>query len=175
MRVSFVYPTAQSVTGGIAVLYQFANGLARLGHEVNFLHGPNLPGRIESLDELPEMCIGHGVTHHLVDALTDPDLPSGDVIFNQAAPPRLGLPATIVQGHRMLSDEMERVSFVGPGIKICVATWLVDIGLEMGAPRESLIHIPPGLDHDCFRLRRPLQDRPIDVVFMYHAHREKGW
>jgi glycosyltransferase involved in cell wall biosynthesis len=175
MIVSFIYPTTGEVTGGEAVIYEFANGLARLGVDVNFFHGPTTPARIASLDELPPICLGHGVRHHLCDSPDDPDLPAGDVIFTTVAPARLGLPATLVQGYRMLSEEWERDAFRSPGPKFCVATWLQDIGETYGVPRDRLLHLPPGIDHGRFAVTTPLGDRPIDVTVLHHPHREKGW
>lgn len=174
--VQFVYPTTGEVTGGEAVLYDLANALSRAGVEVNFLHGPSWKNRIESLDELPAVCLEADVHHFLCDAVDDPRLPHGDVIFNGDVPARLGLPATIIQGYRMLSEEMERVSFTAPGPKFCVATWLQEVGeTAFGVPREQMRYLPPGIDHRRFRVTRPLTDRPVDVTLLHHPHREKGW
>jgi glycosyltransferase involved in cell wall biosynthesis len=115
------------------------------------------------------------VRHLLVDDLDDPALPAGDVIFQPDAPRRLGLPATIVQGYRMLSEEWERAAFRSPGPKICVASWLQDVGETYGVPRHQLLHVPPGLDHGRFRQSSPLDHRSIDVTVLHHPHREKGW
>ncbi|MEQ8841485.1 MAG: glycosyltransferase family 4 protein [Acidimicrobiales bacterium] len=175
MIVQFVYPTTGQVTGGEAVLYELARGLARAGCNVNFLHGPAWPNRIDSLDQLPEIAVGDGVHHHLFDDIDDPQLPGGDVIFNTQAPARLGLPATMIQGHRMLSEEWERRAFRGPGPKICVASWLQDVGEAYGVRRDQLHHVPPGLDHERFRRTTPLTDRAIDVAMLHHPHREKDW
>ena len=175
MIVQFVYPTTGGVTGGEAVLYEMARALSRAGCTVNFLHGPAWPNRIDSLDRVPSVAVGDGVHHVLFDDLRDPALPSGDVIFNSSAPRRLGLPATIVQGYRMLSEEWERDAFRAPGPKICVASWLQDVGATYGVAPHQLLHVAPGLDHDRFRQRSPLEHRSIDVVVLHHPHREKGW
>ncbi|MEZ5246738.1 MAG: glycosyltransferase family 4 protein [Acidimicrobiales bacterium] len=175
MIVQFVYPTTGNVTGGETVLYELARALSRAGCTVNFLHGPAWPNRIDSLDRLPSAAVGDGVRHVLFDGLDDPALPSGDVIFNSSAPRRLGLPATIIQGYRMLSEEWERDAFRSPGPKICVASWLQDVGETYGVPRHQLLHVPPGLDHGRFRQSSPLEDRSIDVTVLHHPHREKDW
>lgn len=172
--VNFVFPSSGNRTGGIVVPYEFANALSRRGNEVHFLHGPAWPTRIESLDELPAQCFGHGVHHHLFDSFDDPALPAADIVFAADLPARLGLPSVFVQGFRMLSEEWERDTYRNPIPKFCVARWLVDVGLTFGVPPEQLMYVPPGLDHDLFALRTPLDERTIDVSMLYHPHREKG-
>ncbi|NNE73105.1 MAG: glycosyltransferase family 4 protein [Acidimicrobiales bacterium] len=176
MRLTFAYPTSPGEsTGGVVALFEFANALSRRGHDVRFLHGPEWPTRIGSLDELPEKCQGHGVQHFLVDAIDDPAVPDGDIVFLSDAPVRYGLPAVIVQGYGMLSPELEDAVFRVPAPKVCVARWLIDTGIGLGAPAEQFVHAPCGIDHDIFQVRTPLEDRPIDVAALFHPHREKGW
>lgn len=157
------------------VLYELANALSRRGHEVNFFHGPTWPTRIDDLSELPSECFAADVANRLVDSLDDPDLPEADVIFNMGAAPRLGLPATYVQGYKMLGPELEVSSYRAVGMKYCVASWLVDVGLTLGVDAEQLVHVPPGIDHELFRFDRPLEDREFDVAVLYHPFPEKRW
>lgn len=176
MIVSFVYPSSGQVTGGEAVLYELANAMSRAGVTVHFLHGPKWGNRVDSLDDLPPICAEGIVHHHLVDALDDAGLPVADVVFGAPGFDGLGLPATIVQGYKMLSEEWERQAFVAPGPKLCVATWLQEVGEEVfGVPPRQLLHMPPGIDHSRFRVTLPLENRPVDVTVLHHPHREKGW
>jgi glycosyltransferase involved in cell wall biosynthesis len=156
-------------------LYEFANALSRRGHEVNFFHGTASPSRVSSLDQLPDICRRDGVHHRIVDSLDDADLPVADVMFSGDAPSRLGLPCVLVQGYGMLSPEWEDGSFRRSAPKVCVAQWLVDVGISLGVPIEQLIYAPNGIDHAVFNVEFPLEDRPIDVVGLFHPHREKGW
>jgi L-malate glycosyltransferase len=173
--VNFAYASSPDRTGGVFVLYELANALARRGHDVNFVHGPLTPYRVESLDQLPPFRFDDRVAHHLVDRLDDPRLPAGDVVFLLDAPRRLGLPAAIVQGYRMLREDVERDVFRAPAPKACVASWLVDVGIRYGAPPEQLWYVPPGLDHRIFRVITPQARRPYDVAMLFHPHREKGF
>jgi glycosyltransferase involved in cell wall biosynthesis len=178
VRLSFVYPSSGEVTGGIAVLYHFANGLSQRGHEVHFLHGTAFPGRVDDVADLPPLCTEADVHHHIVDSFDQPGLPEADVIFVPHAPRRLGRPASFVQGYKMLSDEVERGSFLGPGPKFCVASWLCEAGVSAyGADPASMVHTPIGIDHDLWQPRHGFgaAQRPIDVAAMAHIHREKGW
>jgi glycosyltransferase involved in cell wall biosynthesis len=172
--VSFVYPSSHHRTGGVTVLYEMANGLARRGHDVHFVHGPATPYRVGSLDELPPFRFEPGIAHHLVDSLDDPRLPAGDVVMLHEAPARLGLPFGIVQGYRMLAEEVERELFRAPAPKACVARWLIDVVAGYGAPPEQLSYVPLGIDHGVFAVRTPQARRPYDVAMLSHPHREKG-
>ena len=81
----------------------------------------------------------------------------------------------IVQGYRLLSPEWDRAAFRAPAPKICVASWLVDVGRSYGVPEEQLVHIPMGLDHELFAVRNPPRERAIDVAMLYHPFKQKGW
>jgi L-malate glycosyltransferase len=173
--LTLAYPSSPDWTGGVIVLYELANACARRGHEVHFVHGPLTPFRIGNLDQLPPFRFDGGVQHHLVDRLDDPGLPAGDVVFVGTAPPRLGLPVEIVQGFRMLREDVERDLFRSPVPKACVANWLVDVGLGYGSPAEQLWHVPLGIDNRMFTVRTPHDQRRYDVAMLSHPHPEKGF
>lgn len=175
MQVSFVYPSSGQATGGEVVMYELANALSRRGVEVHFLHGPAWPTRISRVDELPAICHAASVHHHVVDALDQPALPASDVVFAPDVDRTLGLPATLIQGHRMLSEEWEAKSFRDPGLRVCVASWLRRIGETYGVDPACMVHVPPGIDHDVFRPPSADALRPIDVSVLFHPFREKGW
>jgi glycosyltransferase involved in cell wall biosynthesis len=173
--LTFIYPSSHHRTGGVIVLYELANALARRGHEVHFVHGPSNPHRIQKLDDLPPFRFELEVRHHIVDTLDDPRLPAGDVVFLVSAPHRLGLGAGIVQGHRMFLEEDERDLMRAPYPKVCVASWLVDVGIGYGVSPEQLWYVPLGIDHDVFTFRTPQDARSYDVAILSHSHREKGF
>ena len=175
MILTFAYPSSPDRTGGVTVLYQLANACARRGHEVHFVHGPLTRYRIRGLDELPPFPFDHRVEHHLVDRLDDPRLPAGDVVFGGTAPRRLGLPVDLVQGFRMLREDVELDLFRAPFPKVCVASWLVDVGIGYGSPAGQLWYVPLGVDHRTFTVRTPQDRRPHDVAMLSHPHREKGF
>lgn len=157
------------------MLWELANGLARRGHEVHFVHGPAWPDRITRLDQLPPFEFEPSIRHHIVDSLDEPDLPAGDVVFDPKAPRRLGHPVVIIQGFRMLPRRVERDTFHTPAPKVCVARWLVDIGRGHGVADEQLWYVPLGLDHEVFARRAPYDARVYDVAMLYHVHASKGW
>jgi glycosyltransferase involved in cell wall biosynthesis len=173
--LTFTYPSSPDRTGGVIVLYELANACARRGHEVHFVHGPLTPYRVRSLDELPPFPFHTRVEHHLVDRLDDPGLPAGDVVFGEPSLRRLGLPVGLVQGYRMLSEDVERDLFRSPIPKVCVATWLVDVCIRYGAPPGQIWYVPLGIDHHTFGVRTPQDHRRYDVAMLSHPHREKGF
>jgi glycosyltransferase involved in cell wall biosynthesis len=160
--------------GGVTALYEFANGLSRRGHEVHIAHGA-FWGRagVTSLDELGWFRFEAGIRHHFGEGPID--LPDGDVIFGTDAPARMGLPVLLVQGFEMFPKEMERETFRARCLKVCVASWLVEVGAEYGVPSDQLVHVPMGIDHHTFRVTRPLDARPLQVGMLYNSHPAKGW
>lgn len=160
--------------GGVTALYEFANGLARRGHVVHIAHGSfwGRPG-VASLQELDWFRFEPGIEHHF--GVTPIPLPAADVIFGTEAPPELGLPVLIVQGFAMFPEEMERVTFRTPCLKVCVASWLVDRGIGYGVEPDQLVHVPMGIDHETFRVTHPIDARPRQVAMLYNSHPAKGW
>lgn len=175
MIVTFVYPSSPVYTGGVVVLYHYANGLARRGHEVHFVHGPANPHRIDRLDQLDWFTFDERVSHHLVDSLEHPSLPDGDVVFSDVSPARLGQPVLLIQGYKMLAASIERAAFRSPCPKLVVASWLRDVGVRWGSPPEQMLYVPMGVDLDLFHAVTPPDDRPIDVALLWNEHPVKGW
>jgi glycosyltransferase involved in cell wall biosynthesis len=169
----FNFPSTRDRVGGVIMLYEFANAMGRRGHDVHFIHGPAWEGRVDRVDQI-DFDFDPSVTHHIVDTLDDPSLPDGDVLF-RAGPARLGEPAGFVQGFRLTGPVMDRAAFHVRGPKVCIASWLVDVGRSFGVPEKQLVHIPLGLDHEIFSLRTPAPPRDIDVAMLYHPFGEKGW
>ncbi len=155
------------------MIYEFANALARRGHEVHFVHGPKWPNRVDSVDAIP-FSFTPGMHHHFVDTIDDPGVPDGDVVFAPTSA-RLGYQVVLVQGFRLIGPEWDTASFRARAPKVCVASWLVEVGRWYGVPDEQLIHVPMGLDHELFSVRTPLEERSIDVAVLYHSAPEKGW
>jgi glycosyltransferase involved in cell wall biosynthesis len=160
--------------GGVTAMYEFANGLARRGHEVHIAHGAfwGRPG-IRSLDELAWFQFDPSVVHHFGEGSIA--LPDADVIFGTGAAPNLGLPVLLVQGFEMFPEEIERKVFRTPCLKVCVASWLEEVGVGYGVPPEQMVHVPMGIDHDTFRVIRAVEDRPRRVAILRNTHPAKGW
>ena len=174
MIVSFVCPSAPEPMGGVVAMYEFANGLARRGHEVHIAHGA-FWGRagIRNLTDIPWFRFEHEIVHHFGEG--EIPLPSADIIFGSGAPPHLGLPVVLVQGLDMFPETLERATFRSPCLKVCVASWLVDAGRRYGVPAEQLVHVRMGIDHDRYRLVTPVDEREAVVGILFNTHQAKGW
>jgi glycosyltransferase involved in cell wall biosynthesis len=176
MRISFVCPSSRTPTGGVTTLYEFANGLARRGHELHIAHG-GFWGRdgLRSIDELDWFTFEPGIDHRFGGPGESIELPDGDVIFGTGAAERLGLPVLLVQGVDMFPKDMERDIFRTPCLKVCVASWLVGQGTRWGVPERQLVHVPQGIDHGLYRPSTAIAGRPPVVGILAHDHPAKGF
>ena len=175
MIVSFAYPSPKQFSGGVVTLYEYANALARRGHTVHMIHGPAVvPNMITDVNEITWFDFDPRILHHVVDDLADPSLPVADVIFAGNAPPELGLPVVLIQGYKLIAAAVERGAYRIPCLKLCVASWLLEVGVRWGSPPEQMVHVPLGIDHQVFRPERSLDDRPVDVALLYSIHPVKG-
>jgi glycosyltransferase involved in cell wall biosynthesis len=182
--LSFLSPTATHPVGGVKVIVEFANAMARRGHTVHLFHH-RFPHPDEaytyatSVDEIDWLDFDSGISHVFVkDDLDLTELPDADIFFGYSAAidehQNLGLPVTWVQGYKMLGSAAEDAVFEAPCPKVCVARWLVDVGIDLGVSPEQLVHIPIGIHHDRFATARPIEDRSKRVGFLYNPHPQKG-
>jgi glycosyltransferase involved in cell wall biosynthesis len=180
MRLIFVAPSTRHPSGGVAVIYETAVAMAARGHDVHLYHVNFFDGRASTLDELGWFSFPEGITHHFTPAGPRdlPAIPEGDVFFgfsfDRQMAARSGLPIALIQGYKMLGEAIERHAYEAPCPKVCVASWLVDVGLGLGVPPNELIHIPIGIHHDQYRVTRPIEARPLRVAFCYSSHTQKG-
>ena len=195
MILNFAFKRSATFLGGLAVLYEYANALARRGHEVHFTHtppprwwagsGPGGSDPVRTVEDIGWFRFDGDVVHHFSDQEVDPadpaawvppaDVPDGDVAFAPRLTPRLGLPVGTIQGFGQLRPELEIPPMRDPAPKVCVAAWLVELGVELGVPREQLWHVPNAIDHDRFRTDAGDGPRPYDVAVLYNSHTAKGW
>ena len=176
MRVTFWVSTGTRPVGGVKAIFEFANGLQRLGHTVNLVHFQFAGHSVDAAADIEWFDIHPGVRQLFIREGDGQSLPDADFIFPYHAvfPRAVGLPLNLVQGYRMMPPEIERALYVAPCPKICIAKWLVGIGHELGAPDEQLVYVPNGIDHSTFRLVHPLEGRAPVVAMLYHTHAMKG-
>lgn len=173
MIVTFVCPSAPHPVGGVIAFYEFGNALARRGHEVHLVHAPFFRNRIESLEDLAWFSFDPRVHHLLSD---DPaSLPRADILFGRSDDPEHGLPVTLIQGVEMLHAGLERAAFRAPALKVCIASWLVDVGQRFGVAADQFEVVHMGIDGERFRVRTPPAERGPVVGILHSSHEAKGW
>jgi glycosyltransferase involved in cell wall biosynthesis len=95
-------------------------------------------------------------------------------VYHEYFPRESGLPLNLIQGYRMLRPEIEQRMYRAPCPKVCVAKWLIDVGIDLGVTREQFVHVPVGIDHNLFRMAEPVEARSHRVAMLYHGHASKG-
>jgi glycosyltransferase involved in cell wall biosynthesis len=179
MRMNFVAPSTRHPSGGVAVIYEMATAMATRGHDVHLYHVNFFDGTVSAMDELRWFSFPAALTHHFMPAGFHDlaSMPAGDVIFgfpfDRRMRPKSALPVVLVQGWKMLADEIERHAYGAPCPKICVASWLVEVGRHLGVPANELIHVPIGIHHGTYQVTRPIAERPLRLSFCYSAHPQK--
>ncbi|MBX3285973.1 MAG: glycosyltransferase family 4 protein [Acidimicrobiales bacterium] len=173
MIVTFVCPSAPHPVGGVIAFYEFGNALARRGHQVHLVHAPFFRNRIESLDELSWFSFDPRV-HHIVSA-DEAKVPDADIFFGRSDDPAHGLPVILIQGVEMLHIGVEREAFRSRALKVCIASWLVDVGRRFGVDADQFEVVHMGIDHERFRVRTPPPDRGPVVGILHSSHEAKGW
>ena len=58
--------------------------------------------------------------------------------------------------------------------KIVVSRGLYEQGLKLGIPANEMVHIPNGIDHDKYRILRPIGSRPPRIAMLYNPFYIKG-
>jgi L-malate glycosyltransferase len=194
MIITFPVAARTRPNGGAKTPYEFANAMCRRGHSVHVVH-VGWPDPIRTLRDLPWMSFEDGIEHVFPSAQRSdadvpppgeirisPDgyrlahltsyLPSADFIaaYDGQIPSGQGLPFAFVQGYGIFMPAIEDAVFRAPCPKVCVSRWLVDVGKEKGVRAEELVYIPNGLEHDKYRLVRPLAERPPLVSFAYRSN-----
>jgi glycosyltransferase involved in cell wall biosynthesis len=176
MILTLPVPSARHPIGGVMAMYEFANGMVRLGHEVHMLHFGLQGDGVKNLEEIGWFRLEEGIHHIFTGTSRNVPLPDADFIFtyNDKILKRKGLPLIFIQGYRVFSQEVEDRTYRFPCPKLCTATWLVDIGRGLGVPEQQLVHIPYGLRHEKYRLIMPIENRPFRVSMVHSNHHQKG-
>jgi glycosyltransferase involved in cell wall biosynthesis len=177
LRITFSVLSHRHRVGGVDTAFAFANGLARLGHDVHIRHmrWPTSEP-VTSLEQIPWFHFDERIVHHLPVGDDPVPFPEADVLVGSGplATTESGLPAAFIQGYNMVSPIMEARAYANRGLKLCVARWLVDVGLELGVPAHRLVHVPQGIDHERFRVVTPIGQRAPRVAMLYNPLVAKG-
>jgi glycosyltransferase involved in cell wall biosynthesis len=202
LRITFVLPgNGHNPIGGFKVVYEYANHLARRGHEVTIIH-PALLDRAASGREVLRSTLRYvywksknqyrptqwfqidpSVRLLWVPSLDEQHIPAGDAIIATAwqtaealadYPCSKGKRFYLIQHLETWNGSEERVyaTWKLPLAKIVIAKWLKEIADSLG---ENCVYIPNGLDFEGFSLDIPPEQRdPYKALMLCHTYDWKG-
>lgn len=204
LRVTFVLPDYRpEPIGGYRVVYEYADFLARRGHEVNivYMRGPRPDDGSWSPVEFLKRWLwalrirllhrplvswhrfNPRIRLNLVPNFTDANLSDADAIvatgWQTAAPvaalgAKKGAKFYLIQHYETWAGPKEAVD----------ATWRLPLFkiviskwlADVGAQlgASNIQHIPNGIDFGKFSITEPPAQRPMSIVSMYHIQKMKG-
>lgn len=204
MRITFVLPgrSMRKPIGGFKVVYEYANGLVKRGHQVNVIHpllfypeeanlrqklgmfGQWVASSVLGIPKLSWFDISPKVGMLIVGSLEEENIPKGDVIIATAWQTAewvnrygqdKGEKFYLIQGYENWSGPEERVkaTWKMPLKKIVISHWLEEIALKMG--ENTITHIPNGLDFKHFHITQSIEKRdPMRIGMLYSPTDWKG-
>lgn len=176
-------------------MYELANAMAATGRDVvRIAHLPTGETRLRSTSEIPWFTFDGSIEHHFLTSL-DPDLlPEADVVMYtvmaieigtapdagalgrrlierlQADQSPAGLPILFVQALGVFPAATEILALRGAGPKVCVASWIAENLVRAGLPAVEVVHVANGLDHQTFRVTRPIRGRSPRTAMNFNPH-----
>lgn len=190
-----------SPSGGFKVVYEYANRLTALGHQVTVVHPRTVEvqtGLIENLKKrlwktkqrlanrplISWFAVNPGVNMLLVSDLREGNLPGADVIFATACetafPVALysankGKKFSLIQSYETWSqpEDIVLASWKLPLHKVVISRNLFEIASGIGEQCRTT-YIPNGIDFTEFRLRTPLDKRELRIGMLAHPNENKG-
>jgi glycosyltransferase involved in cell wall biosynthesis len=203
MKISFILPIySTKPVGGYKVVYEYANNLIMLGHDVSIIHPCVYPVCSNNFGEqfknklklLRNESIYQKVNWENVDSkvqiLHVPDLkaiyiPEADVIIATAwktaelaaeYPDSKGRKYYLIQHYETWDgpEEMVNATWRSPLKKVVIAKWLYAKGLELGVNETDMVHIPNGIDIKKFNVYRDIKKREQCVSMLYSNLDWKG-
>ncbi len=202
MRITFILPRpGHPPSGGLRVVYQYANHLSRKGHLVTVVSPPRPSIDARGLDHIkgavrylqlkvngrykPDSWLRMDPKVRLICApsLSSRFIPDGDAVVATAwqtvewvgrYPPSKGNRFYLIQHLETWNGPEERVlaTWRAPLQKIVISRWLHGVAESLG---QVALYIPNGLDTDQFSLVVPPRDRmPDHLMMLYHTAQWKG-
>jgi len=190
--------------GGYKVVYEYANRLSLRGHEVRVVHPYIMPNRYRwyhttlgnfrrRLGEIRDIILKpRSIPWHKINPdvkilcpffLDWRNIPDGDAIIATAwntaefvgeCPPSKGHKFYLIQHYETWAGPKNRVDATWKSHlhKIVISKWLLDIAKEMGL--EDVVHIPNAIDHQKYRIKNPIENRPKKAAMMFNKTEWKG-
>ncbi len=203
MKITFVLPMyLASPSGGFKVVYEYANRLAALGHEVAVVHPRTIEpqaGLVEAVKKrlwkfklrllnrplVSWFDVNDKVNLILATDLNEQNIPDADVIFATASDTAFPVAAYsaskgrkfyLVQSYETwhLPEDKVQASWKLPMHKIVVSRHLQQTAESLGEQSRTT-YIPLGIDLSQFRLLTPINERhELRVGMLAHPNEVKG-
>ncbi|MBM3922423.1 MAG: glycosyltransferase family 4 protein [Sphingomonadales bacterium] len=199
LRINIILPfPVTKPVGGAKVMYEFANRLQALGHQVTVLHSLKRPFKTMRSPlwfkrflfwirgaQRPRWFPLHASCRSLiVKEIIDPFVPDGDLVLSTwwqmsyavaTLSPQKGVRINLVQDFEQWSGSVESVkdSYRLPLHHVAISRWLQElIQTERGEPVQLL---PLAIDTDRFYQRTaPAERFPFSVIALYSEEKRKG-
>ena len=179
---TFLAPGCPRPNGGDIARFELANAMARrAGQHLRIVHLPHDEMRVRSLADLPWFDFDLAVEHQFAidldpEGIEDSDIvvyspkllatalapsggPQGARLVDALQGGRPWLPILFLQGYDVFPPAIEQLALDLPGLKVCVGSWLVELAIARGVSEADVLHIPNGVDHQRFRIIRPIEAR----------------
>lgn len=203
MKITFILPMYLRVpSGGFKVVYEYANRLTLLGHQVTIIHPRNvmpdnrLISRLRArfwkykiiLQNHPLLSwinMVPSVKLVLTESLQENNIPDGDVVIATACETAFPVSEYSVSKGRKIyllqsyenwknKDSDVQVSLKLPLFKITVSRNLYETVLKIAEP-DHVAHLPIGIDLSSFKVITPINKRLVPrVAMLAHPGQEKG-
>lgn len=149
-------------------MFQFADGLARRGHDVTVVHQER-NGEVTRVEDIWWHQFHPNTRHAYFDVSGSFDAAVG---VDGRVRSDLGRPFMWIQAWRILPEDLDQVIYSADCPKLCTSTWLMEAVAEHGTGPSHLV--PYGLDHDRYRTNVPWEARARVIGALYHPHPLKG-
>ena len=204
MRITFVMPCYPwTPMGGFRVVYEYANRLAVRGHEVTVVHPSRVKyapqeslttrqwirKQFNSMIELysePSVDWQHIDNRVKMRFTRDTDtrhIPDGDVLFATAwhtvrsvleCPAAKGEKFYLIQGYEVWQSAKDQIdaTWQAPLHKVVISKWLLEIA--KGLACRNIAYIPNAIDHQRYRVTKPIEGRRQQVAMLFSLTQIKG-
>jgi L-malate glycosyltransferase len=189
--------------GGFRVVYEYANRLAVRGHQVTVVHPSRVKyapqeslttrqwirKQFNSMIELysePSVDWQHIDNRVKMRFARDTDtrhIPDGDVLFATAwhtvrsvleCPSAKGEKFYLIQGYEVWQSPKDQIdaTWQAPLHKVVISKWLLEIAKGLGC--RNIAYIPNAIDHQRYRVTKPIEGRRQQVAMLFSLTQIKG-
>jgi glycosyltransferase involved in cell wall biosynthesis len=199
MKINLVIPSpALKPSGGVKVMYEYANHLSAKGHQVTIIHGikqihkkmksplwyKRLLLSLKKGSQPQWFKFNKGVKSIIVPEISNSYIPDADVIMStwwmtalevENLDESKGKKFNLIQGYETWDGQAEKVhgSYKLSSQKLAVSKYLQQLVKEISG--QEPIYIPNAVDHNVFYTTNPIENRkPASICMMYSNQEIKG-